>query len=778
MNKIIRKPNIWDLHIHTPLGTPTKKNYNGATNEEFVDELIKIYKNADNEIGMISFTDHNKINVEVYKLFKEKSTISLLPGIEVDVYLTESAGDTKHVIFYFDESELDNIEELRRIIDEFISTNTRVNFEEFILHLIRYKKRFAISPHAFKQEKRGIDFDWFDELSAGKGLNQFTGLFFPFWEAGGKSDISKAIEFLNEQYEADENRQAVIAFSDSADYLKLERYINSPHQYFLCLNSFKGLLLAGSDVNRIIYENELRPDKNPSEKISKVIISNDLKKRNGKNEIIIEFSDRLNVIVGGRGKGKSALLDAIVAHIDDKKIEEKNRSTFVKKFDTHILNFNNSTLASDTNILYFSQAFINKLFDGNSQDRLEEYFKKQFSEHKDVTKSILDIKSEFEKLKNNLCVEDMNIIDDFKNLVYLKSKNSNLKLSKLPENSIPLTVNGTPYNNLIKELLPQNDSIWDDDLNNKFDSFINQLVENICISNYNNFISTQFSNNMKKKLESQRRKKSKEDKNKMESKSNIEQKLKYLYNKKLERIRQVNNLYSIGREKTELDVQYTECSGEEDNRFYFVTAANKEHPVEYAIRLIVDSVNKSIRKGYDRKSNYEIFKDYALSDELSTDLKESIKMGDLISKINNFDELISEKIQKIIYKYNENFIDLHNTSPGMQTNSVMEFILHSDSTIPLFVDQPEDNIDNEARYSKLTRWIRKQKFNRQIFLVSHDANIVINGDAECVIIADHTVDKFSYDYGALEYDDILDRAAVILDGGKTAIHRRIEKYGE
>ena len=74
--------------------------------------------------------------------------------------------------------------------------------------------------------------------------------------------------------------------------------------------------------------------------------------------------------------------------------------------------------------------------------------------------------------------------------------------------------------------------------------------------------------------------------------------------------------------------------------------------------------------------------------------------------------------------------------------------------------------------------IRKQKYNRQIILVTHDANIVINGDAENVIIANHDEKNFRYEYGALEYGKILDNAARILDGGKTAIHRRIEKYGE
>ena len=67
---------------------------------------------------------------------------------------------------------------------------------------------------------------------------------------------------------------------------------------------------------------------------------------------------------------------------------------------------------------------------------------------------------------------------------------------------------------------------------------------------------------------------------------------------------------------------------------------------------------------------------------------------------------------------------------------------------------------------------------REIFTTILKNNIVINGDAENVIIANHTAEKFQYDYGALEYGDILDNAAIILDGGKIAIHRRIEKYGE
>ena len=70
------------------------------------------------------------------------------------------------------------------------------------------------------------------------------------------------------------------------------------------------------------------------------------------------------------------------------------------------------------------------------------------------------------------------------------------------------------------------------------------------------------------------------------------------------------------------------------------------------------------------------------------------------------------------------------------------------------------------------------KSKRQVIVVTHDANIVINADAENVIIANkEDNDLFDYSYGALEYGEILDRISIILDGGVEAVERRLKKYG-
>ena len=137
------------------------------------------------------------------------------------------------------------------------------------------------------------------------------------------------------------------------------------------------------------------------------------------------------------------------------------------------------------------------------------------------------------------------------------------------------------------------------------------------------------------------------------------------------------------------------------------------------------------------------------------------------------------KKNTIYYKIKDgNPEDIFEASPGTQTNILMEYIVSKDSKVPLLIDQPEDNIDNETIFTKLTDWFYTLKSKRQIIVVTHDANIVVNSDAENVIIASKMdKDKFKYEYGALEYDNFLSKISIILDGGIDAVERRLKKYG-
>lgn len=102
---------------------------------------------------------------------------------------------------------------------------------------------------------------------------------------------------------------------------------------------------------------------------------------------------------------------------------------------------------------------------------------------------------------------------------------------------------------------------------------------------------------------------------------------------------------------------------------------------------------------------------------------------------------------------------------------------------PLVFDQPEDDLDNEFIMNDLVPLLRRIKKYRQVIVVTHNANIVVNGDAEQVIVATNDNEVISYQCGALEDGDIDEgrgiRALVcrILEGGREAFETREKKYG-
>lgn len=94
----------------------------------------------------------------------------------------------------------------------------------------------------------------------------------------------------------------------------------------------------------------------------------------------------------------------------------------------------------------------------------------------------------------------------------------------------------------------------------------------------------------------------------------------------------------------------------------------------------------------------------------------------------------------------------------------------------IIYDQPEDDLDNDFITNELIPIFKKIKLYRQIIIVSHNANLVVNADSEQVIIAKNTDGKLSYNSGSLEDPKINSEVCRILEGGKTAFEDRERKY--
>lgn len=96
---------------------------------------------------------------------------------------------------------------------------------------------------------------------------------------------------------------------------------------------------------------------------------------------------------------------------------------------------------------------------------------------------------------------------------------------------------------------------------------------------------------------------------------------------------------------------------------------------------------------------------------------------------------------------------------------------------PFVFDQPEDDLDNEFIVRELVPLFREIKQYRQIIVATHNANLVVNADAEQIVVATNIDEQLRYVSGALEDNQIREAVCTILEGGADAFLKRESKYG-
>jgi hypothetical protein len=126
-------------------------------------------------------------------------------------------------------------------------------------------------------------------------------------------------------------------------------------------------------------------------------------------------------------------------------------------------------------------------------------------------------------------------------------------------------------------------------------------------------------------------------------------------------------------------------------------------------------------------------------------------------------------------KDGHNFKPVEQGSPGQKTAALLAFILSYGSE-PLVLDQPEDDLDNHLIYDLIVTQLREIKQNRQVLIVTHNANIVVNGDAENVIALDVKSGQTRIvTQGGLQEPSIRDEICKVMEGGREAFDQRYKR---
>jgi wobble nucleotide-excising tRNase len=145
-----------------------------------------------------------------------------------------------------------------------------------------------------------------------------------------------------------------------------------------------------------------------------------------------------------------------------------------------------------------------------------------------------------------------------------------------------------------------------------------------------------------------------------------------------------------------------------------------------------------------------------------------------------YDFIFSLDFMKPRYALRMGTKELSELSPGERGTLLLVFYLLVDKDdIPLVIDQPEENLDNQTVFELLVPCMKEAKRRRQVFIVTHNPNLAVVCDAEQIICADldktnkHTMNYLS---GAIENPKINRAIVDILEGTMPAFHNRQDKY--
>jgi ABC-type lipoprotein export system ATPase subunit len=175
-----------------------------------------------------------------------------------------------------------------------------------------------------------------------------------------------------------------------------------------------------------------------------------------------------------------------------------------------------------------------------------------------------------------------------------------------------------------------------------------------------------------------------------------------------------------------------------------------------------DGIAKLVQQSQKGDTQYIKFFDEVFKDDKNFQIFQAIRDK----------HLYDVKANKIIQvKYDNK--DVHQASFGQRCTAVVVIMLLF-GNYPLIIDEPEAHLDSSLIANYLVPLLKEKKSDRQIIFATHNANFVINGDAEKIFILKNESGQTEVIETTIE--DIENREELLkLEGGKEAFEKRGEK---
>lgn len=897
----------WDLHIHTPYSY--LNNQFGSNFDDYVKKLfISAIENDISVIGITDYfciEGYKKIKEEyllndekLKSLFDKKQiekikNIQLLPNIEFRLNKIVGANRINfHIIFSenvtvkdieenflhdiefvyegnpqsIDEKwklKLSNIEELgKKLISEqpelgnnnmFVGMKCAVVDDTQILEILnnkqsKFKDNFLLITPS-DEDLSSINWKSQDH-NVRKVIIQKTDLLFSSnsktikWGLGEFNSSKK--EFIDEF----KSIKTSIWGSDAHDYDMLFKPSENRYTWIKSDTTFNGLKQILFEPSRV-FIGESKPQE-PIYKIESINLKFDENSKWGKDNFCfskerepIFFSPYFNCIIGGRGSGKSTLVN-LIAH-------QTGHQAKIKTFFKDLKIDNNITLNPSylDNIEFIAQSDVDRFAKDTSEftDAIFTRLNKKSNgtlvkKENEITNLLTNIDTQITnlqtkvKLQKQLCdlknilKKDKKLIKTFQDAEYKIAKNNledtTKKLDILEKSRLRYK---TLYESI--EKITFNQKI-ESDLLNKYDIFYNNLIDRIQTL-YNDAKSLDYTE-AKQDIEclaQDKEKFSNQIKTYLISKGVTDDSLNDISNahENVEKVKSeikttIQELRNIIKEIAEFNFIDLESNNSE-----FSTLINNEiEKINLEFKNIQEknpedvkliTVNFNINQDIIHNSISELIKILDIESQISgirssfydylvrgTDVslidtqehkdffenfKNNQKISITTSTYKTIEEVLNNELNFNIYKLllkksqydvkNNKILEvlydnktLENSSYGQRCTTAL-IILISLGNNPIIIDEPEAHLDSSLIANYLVELIKRMKNHRQIIFATHNANFVLNGDAELIIKLKNT-NNFST-FSSFTIEDINYRNELLqLEGGIEAFKKREKKYGK
>ena len=827
----------YELHTHSYASHPyDKKKVIQMTAKDFVDTLKK------KKVDVFSITDHNIYDKSFYdeiKKYIKRKKIKVIDGVELNVYVDLKNGKTSHfdmnAYFYNPDAN-----KLQSIIKNLYKNGGRPSLSQIITELSSIGCKYLLIPEAdkaggilkiinkidislyrdinklamykiFSAHDTTINFDSDSQNKWAEGFFESTKEFKEYVKGVSKSKNESIIK--NIKLILDYENATVNGFEISKETKdKVNKILKADHKIQNIVNLIKKYSRYFAYFSFSDWHNKepYNPDKNnfiygsidtyydsfemaTLDPESRLIVSEESKINipmhilktieftMKKENINVNFTPGLNVIVGKRGSGKSLLMSIL------EKLQDNNATNInsYKDFDINNIiakTYDNITVkpGSLASISVLRQNEIKDIFENPSKSptQITQQFKpvdkydnskllrvleivkklKQYDKnYKNATTFLKQIKTtttftyekrdfviEYDQAKTMATLINRNI-DDFSS--YLE--NGGLNLSELKESNEKLKKQINNYLILIKlynGLFLKKNELLDDE--NKKANINNKIILDARKE------ITSILNNIK---------------------NNFDIKLNYLKFKYL-------------MEKT--DFHIPSLSKKKIDKYLLVTSYQLSSQIEEEIlNKITENIN---RKGKKYSSEYDFIEQYIEGERKLKEGEfnlynklESFVNKESLNPVQEFYKILTDfdfnemntyaDIEKLI-KCNK-LKNLKEESPGNKSIAYLDMLFSLNESI-LLLDQPEDHIDNDYISNYLVPIIKKEKKGRQLIFVTHNPSVAVYADAFNYIYVVNDEGNIVYKNYMIERQSDKERIMNILDGGKFSFSNRNKKYGD